>query len=152
MCIPSIFQPNVNCLQNNLDYFLLFNYMNRHLDYNAHYRQKHFLINIYSHVSLKHPICKPLEHWLQINIIETLVNCSHNIQKNHVSTTTKDGSFWPSTLRKWYDAQSCKWSFHVWQSWTSNNNTQKGSTLHTFKMIHPIITSNVIDVVYFKWT
>jgi len=136
-------------LENNSDYFLLSNYMNKHLGLSC---ALSFFINISSNGNVKHPISQPLEHWLQINILATLLNCSHNIPKNHVRITTKDGSFSPSTLGKWYHAQPWKWSFHVWQSWTSNNNTLEGSTLHTFKMTHPIVTSNVIDVVYFKWT
>ncbi len=139
-------------LENNLDYFLISNYMTRHVGLSCALWAKTFLINISSHDNMKHPICQPLEHWLQINIIATPVNCSHNIQKDHIRPTTKDGSFWPSTVGKWYDAQLCKWSFHVWQSWTSNNGTLENNTLHTFKMTHPIVTSNIIDVVYFKWT
>jgi len=131
-------------LENNLDYFLLSNYMNRHLGLSCALWAKHFLINIYSNYNMKHPIWQPLEHWLQINVIAILINCSHNIPKNHVRTTTKDGSFLPSTLGKWYDVQLSKWSFHFWQFWTSNNNTLK-HLAHIQNDTYPI---NIFQIVY----
>jgi hypothetical protein len=68
-------------LKNNLNYFLLFNYMNTHFGLSCALWGKHFLIDIFSNGNMKHPICQLLEHWLQINTIATLVNFSHNIQK-----------------------------------------------------------------------
>jgi hypothetical protein len=74
--------------------------MNRHVGLSCALWAKTFFINISSPDNMKHPICQPLEHSLQIDIIATLVNCSHNIQKIHARATTKDGSFWPSRVGK----------------------------------------------------
>jgi hypothetical protein len=101
-------------------------------------------------------ICQPvhgpraMSNMPQTNIMATLMDCPHNIHHKPISIMAKDGSIWPSTLGRWHGTQLCTWSFHVWPSHPSNNNTLKGWTFWTRKFTWPIITSNVVRVVYYK--
>jgi hypothetical protein len=90
----------------------------------VHRGKNHFSTSTLSKGDVKHPICPPLGHWSHINMNN--IACPHNIQWNSTWTTPKDGSIWPSTLGSWHNAQLHTWSFHVWPSWPSNNNTPKG--------------------------
>jgi hypothetical protein len=63
-----------------------------------HQKQNHFLVDTSSNGGTRHPICQPFEHQSQINVMVTIINHSHN--KKHMGTVTKDGSIWPSTLRR----------------------------------------------------
>jgi hypothetical protein len=99
-------------LKNNLNYFLIFNYKNKHLCLSCALRAKpFFLTNISSNGGVKHPICQPLKHWSQINIVTTPITYPHNIQQSLIRTITKDGSIRSSTLS--HGAQLCTWSSHV---------------------------------------
>jgi len=49
---------------------------------------------------IKYPICHPLKHQSQINIMDTPKNYPHNIHHKSTSTRPNDESIWPSTLEK----------------------------------------------------
>jgi hypothetical protein len=70
-------------LENNLSYFLLFNYMNKHLGCHVHWSQNHFSIDIFSNGGVKHPICQPLEHTTKSyrDYYQGWVNLAINIKK-----------------------------------------------------------------------
>jgi hypothetical protein len=86
-------------MDKNLRYSLLFNYKILLISF-VHKRQTHFLTNISSNGGVRHPICDPLKHNSQINIIVTFENYLHNINYKPTRKTNKDGSIWPSTLKK----------------------------------------------------
>ncbi len=56
-----------------------------------HQGQNHFPTSISFNGGVKHPICQPLEHQSQLNIMTTLVDCPHNIQRNPIGIITKRG-------------------------------------------------------------
>jgi hypothetical protein len=106
--------------------------------------------NIFSTSGIRQ--CHLLEHWSQINTVVTPKDCPHNIQYRLARTTTKDGSIWPSKVRRWYSVQFHMWFFHVQPIWLFNYNIIWHSTFCTCKITHPTFTSNIDNVVYYKYT
>jgi hypothetical protein len=116
--------------------------------YWVHQGQNHLPTPTSSIGGMRHPICQLQKHLSQINIASTLETCSHNMHHKLVRTATKDGSIWPSTMKRWHGTQLHTWSFHVLPSRPSNNNTIEGKTFYTYKITHPTITSKVVDVIF----
>jgi len=137
-----------NFLGKNLRLVLLCNYWN-HI-YWVHQGQNHLSISTWSKGGVKHAMCLPLKHQSQTNIAAGLMDCPHIIHHKPTGIMAKDGSIWPSTLKRWHSTQLGTWSFHVWPSHPSNNNTSKGRTFQIHKITQRVVTSNVVGVVYYK--
>jgi hypothetical protein len=57
-----------------------------------HRGQNHLSTNTSNKGGVRHPMCLPLEHLLQINMVVALVAGLHNIQQSPTRITTKERS------------------------------------------------------------